>query len=126
MKARRNMPQILFLIPISFTIIVLISMFMVMHYVSQNETGKIIIFLIITLITGIAVPLSASFAQFKTEMTLTVHKKGEKPKIYKNVHSVNYMEHGLYQMTDRHGKTFKILVDSDKDIEKSDVHTYNQ
>lgn len=118
------MPQSLFLIPLGLMALAMVFMVLIFIYEKQGSTKKVVIFVSLFFITGMSIPLSASFAQFKTEMTVTVSKNGKSLQTYKNVHGVNPLGHGLYEMTDHKGKTFKVLVNTDEHLKGHNVHTY--
>lgn len=119
------MPQILFLIPISFIIILLGLIVFIIFNIPKFELKTIGLLMILSLVTCLFIPLSASFAQYKSEVDVKVTQNNKIIHQYKNVHSFNNRGEGVYSMTDRKNKSFKIFVNDGQKLHVSDPKTYN-
>lgn len=119
------MPQILFLIPILFIIISFGLIIFIIFNIPKFELKTISLLMILLLVTWLSIPLSASFAQYKSEVNVKVTQNNKIIHQYKNVHSFNNRGKGVYSMTDRKNKSFKIFVNDGQKLHVSDPKTYN-
>ena len=119
------MPEILFLIPISFIAISLGLIVFIILNISNFTFKKLSLFFTILLISWLSIPLSVVFAQSKSEVNVKVTKNGKIMHQYKNVHSFNNKGNHVYSMTNRNNKSFKIFINDGQKIHISDPVTYH-
>ena len=119
------MPGILYAIPILFIILSLgLIVFTILKIPSATFKQLSLLFVLI-LTTWIAIPLSVSFAQFKSEVSVKVTAHGETIHQYNNVHSFNNLGNNVYSMTNRNDKSFKIFVNDGQKIHISEPKVYH-
>lgn len=119
------MPGILYAIPILFMILSLGLIVFTILKIPSATFKQLGFLLVLILTTWMAIPLSVSFAQFKSEVNIKVTANGETIHRYDNVHSFNNLGNNVYSMTNRNNKSFKIFVNDGQKIHISEPKVYH-